>query len=872
MPADRPRPVLDSFEGAMTRRRIDAALTDSLREVGRQHETTLFVVLMASVQALLSRWTGQTDLVIGTVSANRTRRDLAPMIGFLVNTLPVRADLSGDPSFTEVLARAAEATTGTYAHQDLPFGKLVETLEVERDPSRAPVFQIAMTYLEIEDAPLSAGGIDFTLAGGDLISDFNAAKFDLDFGIGLRHGGLDMEVNFKSGLFDVATIDRLLGNWEVLLQGVVADPSLRLSQLPLLTEAELEAELRGWNDTAAPVPQACAHELFEAQAARAPGAVAAEFEGARWSYAELNGRANQIARRLRERGVGPESLVGVGMLAGLERLAAMLGIWKAGGGYVPLDPELPAERLAFMIADTGMAVVLTEERCAGRIPPVQREGEAGGGPGGQVTVLSVDGERDQVGALADASLPVSGPGGADPANVAYVIYTSGSTGEPKGVVVEHRQVVNFLHGMVTTWQIVPEDVVLQFSAFTFDVSVLDTFAGLAAGAKVVLASAETLHSPPRLAGLINEAGITFAAIPPAVLSLLAGREFPGLRVLVTAGEELPSEVAREFIRPGLRLVNGYGPTEATVLATYAELDGSAYPPPIGLPTWPNYQVYVLDQHLNPVPAGVIGELHIGGAGVARGYLNRPELTAERFIEDPFRSGLPGTPVPGAPAGARLYKTGDLVRRRADGSIVFIGRIDGQVKIRGLRVELGEIETVLAAHPQVAQAVVTVVTDPAGDRQLAGYLRPAEGTAPDPAELRRYLADRLPDYMIPAYLTTVTEFALNASGKVDRSALPEPSAQQPEVAAEAPATMIEAIMADMFATLLSLDQVGATDSFFDIGGSSLQAMRLVSLMAEELEVDIGVADVFLARTPRQLAALLRDKHDLEDAGLDDEAAS
>jgi acyl-CoA synthetase (AMP-forming)/AMP-acid ligase II/acyl carrier protein len=319
-------------------------------------------------------------------------------------------------------------------------------------------------------------------------------------------------------------------------------------------------------------------------------------------------------------------------------------------------------------------------------------------------------------------------------------------------------------------------------------------------------------------------------------------------------------------------VNGYGPTEATVLATYAELDGSVYPPPIGLPTWPNYQVYVLDRYLNPVPAGVVGELHIGGAGVARGYLNRPGLTAERFIDDPFRPGVPGAPVPGAPAGTRLYKTGDLVRRRADGCIVFIGRIDGQVKIRGLRVELGEIETVLAAHSQVAQAVVTVVTDPAGDRQLAGYLRPAGGGEVAPAELRRYLADRLPDYMVPAYLVTVSEFALNASGKVDRSALPAPSAQEPETAAEAPATMIEAIMADMFATLLSLDQVGATDSFFDLGGSSLQAMRLVSVMAEELEVDIGVADVFLARTPRQLAALLRDKHNLEDADLDDEADS
>jgi amino acid adenylation domain-containing protein len=542
------------------------------------------------------------------------------------------------------------------------------------------------------------------------------------------------------------------------------------------------------------------------------------------------------------------------MRAGLDRLAVLLGIWKAGGGYVPLDPELPADRLSFMIADTGMSVVLTQERGAARMPGGQ------GGQGGPVTVLSVDGERERerIGALDSSDLAGTG---VEPRNVAYVIYTSGSTGLPKGVVVEHRQVVNFLHGMVERWQVTPGDVVLQFSSFTFDVSVLDTFAGLLAGARVVLASAQTLHSPPRLAALIRDAQVTFAAIPPAVLSLLTSEEFPGLRVLITAGEELPSEVARSFTRGGLRFVNGYGPTEATVLATYAELDGGAYPPPIGLPTWPNYQAYVLDRYLNPVPAGVIGELHVGGAGVARGYLSRPGLTAGRFIADPFT----------ARPGARLYKTGDLVRRRADGSIVFVGRVDDQVQIRGLRVELGEVETALAAHRGVAQAVVTVVTDPAGDRQLAAYLRPEPGADPDPAQLRGYLADSLPEYMIPAYLVLVEEFPLNASGKVDRAALPPPQAQSPAAGLVPPATLVETMVTDMFATLLGLDQVGATDSFFDVGGSSLAAMRLIGVMAEELEVDIGVAEVFLAPTPRQLAALLRDSRGFDDAPLDDAAA-
>jgi amino acid adenylation domain-containing protein len=837
LPTDRPRPALDTFAGGVALYTTDRELLEGLRELSRREGTTLFVTLMAALLALVQRYTGQTDLVVGTASANRARPDVVPLIGYLVNMLPIRADLSGDPAFTELLARAGEATTGAYAHQDLAFAKMVETLEVKRDPSRAPVFQIAMTYAERGDTPTCAAGVGFVT---DLIVGINAAKFDLAIQLEARPDGLQFECTYKTGLFDAASIRRLLGNFEVLLRGVVADPLARLSRLPVLTEQELHRELSEWNDTAAVLPVVCVHEGFEAQVARTPDAVAAEFEGQQVSYAELNRWASRIARRLRGAGVGPEVLVGVCMQAGLRRLAGLLGIWKAGGGYVPLDPELPADRLSFMMADTQMPVVLTDEPSAARVPA-----------GDAVLVVSLDAEWEQICGL-DGS-DVTGAG-VVPSNVAYVIYTSGSTGQPKGVVVEHRQAVNFLQGMVEHWQVGAADVVLQFSSFTFDVSVMDTFMPLLGGAKVLLASKQTLLSPPRLAALIRDAGVTFACPPPAVLNLLTGEDFPGLRVLMTAGEELPSELARCWVRPGLRFVNGYGPTEATVIATYQELDGSVYPPPIGLPTWPNYQAYVLDGYLNPVPAGVTGELHIGGASVARGYLNRPELTGQRFIPDPF-----------AP-GQRLYKTGDLVRRRADGSIVFVGRVDDQVKIRGLRVELGEIEAALYTHPAVAQAVVTVVTDPAGEKQLAAYLRAEPGTEPDPAELRAHLARTLPAYMIPAYVTMLAEFPLNASGKIDKAALPAPQAQSP-AGHVAPATLIETFMVDMFATLLNLEQVGATDSFFDVGGDSLKVMRLLTMMADELEVDIGVAEVFLAPTPRQLAALLRDKHGLEDADLE-----
>ena len=845
-PTDRPRPAQDTFDGELTQHMVDRQTLDQLRELSRQEGATLFFTLLASLYALLYRYTGQADLVVGTASANRSRSEVAPVIGYLVNMLPVRADLSGDPSFTELLGRVREATTAAYAHQDLPLGKMVETLQVERDASRGPLFQIVLTYAERTEEPVPAAGVGFVLS--NLVMGLRAAKFDLAFLVEARPEGLWFECSYKTGLFDEQTITRLLGNWDVLLRGVAADPATPLSRLPVLTDRELRQELTGWNDTAASFPDVCVHEAFAEQVRRTPDAPAAQFEhggpGQQLTYAELNRRANQVARRLRAAGVGPESLVGVCMQSGLPRLAALLGIWKAGGGYVPLDPALPAERLSFMIADTGMRVIITEDASAASLPSTSAD----------VTILAMDAEREQIGALPDTDLTGTG---VTPASVAYVIYTSGSTGEPKGVVVEHRQAVNLLLGLVENWKVGVADVVLQFGSFTFDASVMDTFTGLLGGAKVVLAARQTLHSPQRLAALMRDTQVTFLLLPPAVLSLLSQEEFGDIRVLMTGGEELPSEVARSWVRPGLRFVNCYGPTEAAVIATYHELDGSTYPPPIGQPNWPNYQAYVLDPDLNPVPVGVLGELHVGGAGVARGYLNRPELTAERFIDDPFIG------------GQRLYKTGDLVRRRPDGTLMFAGRVDGQVKIRGLRIELGEIEAALSSHPGVAQAVVTVLTDPSGDKQLAAYLRPAPGTELDLDGVRGHLAGRLPEYMVPAYLTPVTDFPLNSSGKIDKTALPAPQARQ-SAGYVPPATLIEAMIADMFASLLSLEQVSANDSFFDIGGSSLKAMRLTSMMSDELEVDIGVAEVFQAPTPRQLAGLLRDGHGMDDAGLDEES--
>jgi amino acid adenylation domain-containing protein len=838
LPTDRPRPPVAGFDGAVEWIDLGADVWAGVRELCHRERATPFAVVLAALQVLLHRYTGQDDVVVGTSSANRSRAELEPLIGLLVNVLPIRSDLSGDPTFLDLLGRVRETTIDAYAHQDLPFAKVIEALGVRLDPSRAPVFQVGLTYADAEPE-VRAGGLTIHREHIDL----PVSKFDLAFFAQVRGDRLWLEVSYSTALFDQPTVQRLLGNFRVLLAGAVADGSRRLSQLPVMTDAEIHRDLIEWNDTALDLPTGCVHEQFEHQVARTPDGIAAQSGAESVTYAQLNEQANRIARWLRELGVGREVLVGVCMAPSVRRLAVLLGIVKAGGGYVPLDQAFPADRLSFMMRDTAMPIVVADDAGAAALPQ------------SAVKVESIDRAWASVSAL-DAHNPDYPVANSD---TFYVIYTSGSTGVPKGVVVEHRHVVNHALGMVKQWSVGPGDRVLQFASLNFDVSVLDMFTALLSGACAVVASNETRLSPPRLAALIREQRVTFACPSPAVLNLLTGEQFPDLRVLMVAGEEFPAELAQAWLRPGLRLVNGYGPTEDTVIATFAELDQTtASGPPIGLPV-ANTQAYVLDGHLNPVPVGVIGELYLGGAGVARGYLNAPELTEQKFLPDPFRSD----------PGARLYRTGDLVRRLPDGGIMFVGRVDGQVKISGLRIELGEIETALAGHPAVAQAVAIVVEDRTGEKLLVAYARPVPGgPAPDRADLRQYLASRLPGYMVPVHIQLVDSFALNISGKIDKSALPAAeltgtTGLDPHVA---PATLIELALVDMYADLLSRDHVGAQDGYFDLGGTSLQAMRLVARLQEDLAVDVAVATVFLAPSPRQLAAVLRDRHGLPDADL------
>jgi amino acid adenylation domain-containing protein len=810
LPTDRPRPVVMSHEGGVERLELGQAALEELEGLARAEGTTLFVTLLAALNAVLYRYTGQDDVVVGTVSANRDRAALATIVGYLVNTLAIRCDLSGDPPFTELLGRVREATVGAYAHQEVPFAKLVEALRVERDPSRAPVFQVALTVIE-PPADLEAAGVTMVVEPVDL----PAAKYDMNVFAEIGEWGLRIGVSYATALFDAATARRFVGHLRTLLAGAVADPGRRLSELPLLTDEEVHRELVEWNDTACDLPVMCVHEGFERQAERTPGGVAAEMDGESVTYAELNADANRIARALRGMGVERETLVGVCMETSLRRLAVLLGILKAGGAYVPLDPALPADRLSYMINDAAMPVIVTD---------------SAGLPDTGARILSVEHDLPE----ADDSNPGFEVGLAD---LAYVIYTSGSTGRPKGVMVEHRQAINFLAGMVETWSIGPDDRVLSFASLSFDASVMNIFMPLLAGARIVLGQREVLHSPPRLARLMREAGVTFACLTPAVLGLLGGEDFPDLRIFFCGGEELPAELAREWIRPGLRFVNEYGPTETTVGIVAAELDGTVWPPPIGRPKQ-NCQAYVLDAHLRPVPVGVVGELHLGGLSVSRGYLGRPALTGRRFVADPF----------GDRPGARLYRTGDLVRRLPGGDLVYVGRADGQVKIRGLRIELGEVESALAAYPGVAQAVVVAASD-----RLVGYVRPVEGAGIDLAELRRHAAGWLPGYMVPAHLVVVDSFTLNNSGKVDRSALPAVDDAPQSGGYVAPRDEVETTLAAVFAELLGRDRVGIDDGFFALGGTSLQVMRLLTRVHRELGAELGVTAVFLNPTVRQLAA-------------------
>ncbi|HVT17366.1 MAG TPA: amino acid adenylation domain-containing protein [Thermoanaerobaculia bacterium] len=808
LPGDRPRPALLSFHGAVRWLRLAPGEAAAVRALGRRLGATTFMVLLAAFKTLLWRYTGRRELVVGTPIANRNRLETEELIGLFVNTLALRSEVAGGLAWRDLLAGVRETTLAAHAHQDLPFEKLVEELAPQRSLSHTPIFQVVFG---LHNAPAPR----FDLPGLSLRPlelDAGVAKFDLTFALE-EERDLGGPIEYNTDLFDAVTIERLAGHFRILLAGCAATPGGRLADLPLLTAGERQQVAGEWNDTAAAfAEEGCLHELFAAQVRRTPRAVAVVGGGERLSYQELNARANRLAHFLRRARVGPEVRVGLCAERSPAMLVAMLAVLKAGGAYVPLDPADPAERRAFMLRDARVSVLLGEERWTAGLAP----------PGARTVILDDDAARFAAESEDD---PVSGVTGG---NLAYVIYTSGSTGRPKGAMNTHDGVRNGLLWVVRAYPLGPDDCLAQKTPYTFDVSVWEIFHALFTGARLVLPHPGGHLDSAYLARLLAEEGVTLAHFVPSMLQAFVatpglGRG-GGLRHLLSSGEALSWELQERCLaRLDAVLYNLCGATECSVGSTCwtCERGGARRGVPIGRPI-ANHRLYVLDGELRPVPAGVPGELYIGGAGVGRGYFDRPALTAERFVPDP----LAGEP------GARLYRMGDLVRHRPGGELEFLGRVDFQVKVRGLRIELGEIEAALSEHPALREAVVVAREHLPGDCRLIAYMA-GQPAAPVPAveELRDFLRRRLPEYMVPAAFVAMAALPLTPSGKVDRGRLPEPSGLRPDLASAfvAARTPVERTLAEIWRELLRVDRVGIHDNFFALGGHSLLAAQAVARM-------------------------------------------
>ncbi|MET0396513.1 MAG: amino acid adenylation domain-containing protein [Longimicrobiaceae bacterium] len=825
IPTDRPRAAGLDARSASHRFAVPAGVADGLRALARREGATLFMTTLAGWQALLGRWAGQDDVVVGSPVAGRTRVETEGVVGFFVNMLALRGDLSGDPAWTALLERVRETALGAYDHQELPFERLVEELDVERSLAHSPVFQatFALDRAAAHDG-LSLGVVAVEPFGAGAA----ASKFDLELTLHEGEAGLAGTLAYRASLFEAGTVARLAGHLELLLAAMAEDPGSRVHEVPLLRGGEREQVLHGWNDTAAEYPERCLHELFAEQAARTPDAPALRFGGRTVSYAELERSANQLARHLRALGVGPEARVGLCVERTPEMVAAMLGILGAGAAYVPLDPAYPAERLAYMLADSGAALVVAHAAVAERLP-------AG------VPRVLLDAEAEAIAAHPGGAPAVA----AEPGNLAYVLYTSGSTGRPKGVQVEHRsasQIVHFLRAAVRA-----EDraAVLGSTSISFDVSVGEIFGTLCWGGTLVLV--ESVLDLPRVA---EEDVRLVVTVPGAVAELVRTGGIPGsVRAFNLAGEALPASLVRDlYARPETgRVLNLYGPTEDTVYSTWSEVERGAERVCIGRPV-ANARAYVLDPAGSPAPIGVAGELCLGGRGTARGYQGRPELTAERFVPDAFA----------AEPGARMYRTGDRARWLASGELEYLGRLDEQVKVRGFRIEPGEVEAVLAGLPQVREAVVVARADGEGQGRLVAYVVPEEGEEVTGAGLRQEVRARLPEHMVPAAFVVMDRLPLNTSGKLDRRALPEPR-WGAEGARVAPRTATEAALCAVWAEVLGREGVGVHDNFFELGGHSLLATRVVSRLRELLGVELPVRALFEAPTVAALAGQV-------DAGL------
>lgn len=840
LPADYSRQVTRNFEGGRLSILLPEDLSGAIKRLSRNENATLFMTMLAAFQTLLFSYSGQDDVVVGSPVAGRTMLETEGLIGAFVNTLALRGNIGGNPTFREFLGRVRQTVLGAFSHQDLPFEKLVEELNPERNLNRSPLFQVMFALQNTPTPDLAAEGLTLT----PLKLNNATSKFDLSLDVQEEADKLCVSFEYSTELFAPATIERMLGHFQNLLEAVVADPAQHVADFSLLTESERHQLLVEWNNNRVECPRdACIHHLFEVQVIKTPDAIAAEFQGEQLSYAELNGRANQLANYLRKQGVGPEALVGICVERSLEMLVGILGILKAGGAYVPLDPNYPLDRISFMIEDAGLPILVTQQHLIAGLPKSSAQS------------VCIDTDWETIAKESDANPVVD----VNATNLAYVIYTSGSTGNPKGVMIEHRSLVNFAVVAADAYRITAADRVLQFGSLCFDLSAEEIYPALTHGATVVLRTDAMISSARDFISCCEEWRVSVLDLPTAYwheLTDAISQEklvLPeSVRLVIIGGEKASLDRVdrwQQAVGRKVRLVNSYGPTETTVAVTLCDLgrqdrNNALGSVPIGR-AMANTTLYVLDKSMRPVPIGVGGELHIGGAGVARGYVNRPDLTTVKFIRNPFSDD----------SAARLYKTGDVVRYQADGNIEFLGRVDNQIKIRGFRVELEEIEQALRSHSSVNGCVV-VLREENANKRLVAYIVASKEPQPTTAELRNFLKAKLPSYMVPAAFEMIEALPQMPNGKIDRRALPEPQARpEKDESFTPPRTPIEKLLACAWREVLKLEQIGIHDNFFDLGGHSLLAARVVSNVRNALDVQFGMVDVFQAPTLASLAALL-----------------
>ena len=818
LPTDKPRPSVQSFKGRSEFLELNADLTQQLKRLSQESGTTLFMTMLAAFALLLSRYSRQQDIVVGSAIANRNRREIEPLIGFFVNTLALRTKLQGNPTFLELLQRVKQVTLDAYDHQDLPFEKLVDELGLERSLSHHPLFQVAFGLQGGTPEKLEIPGL--TLSRFEW--ENTTTLFDLSLIFRETPQGLTGEWEYASDLFEAETIQRMAEHFQVLLKQIIANPNQPINSLSLLTEDERQ-KLQSWNQTQTDYP----HDktlvyLFEEQVTKNPDNLAVFFESQTLTYQQINQKANQLANYLiHNYQIQPDTLIGISVERSLEMIIGVLGILKAGGAYVPIDPNYPSERIKFMLEDSGISVLLTQNSLKKQLPLTELKHQ----------VICLD-EEVFAEELTDNPSPQSTPD-----NLAYVIYTSGSTGQPKGVMIEHKAIVNLALGWVETFQVQPYSRVLQFGSFSFDLSIGEIATALSTGACLYLANQETLLPSLALVDFLTQHEISHIFLPPSALAILPKATLSNLQSIGVGGEACSAELVSQW-GTGRRFYNCYGPTECTVIVAIALCQSNGKKPSIGKPS-PNLRIYILDAHNQPLPPGIPGELCIAGVGLARGYLNRPETTSEKFLEIELFGKI-----------ERIYKTGDLARWNADGNLEYLGRIDEQVKLRGFRIELGEIESLLLQHPLVKEAVV-ILYEADSNHRLVAYITEAKKSVNLEIEVKEYLKNRLPNYMIPSQIMVLEQLPITANGKLNRRALPIPNIDA-STELEIPGTPIEEILANIWQNLLIIKSVSRSDNFFELGGHSLLATQLIARIRDSFGVELSVRKVFEQSVLSELA--------------------